>query len=87
MRHNKTRLIFKLHRLLASLRGPSYSQRKTFARYFSADSGFGLPHDRVRTATRYAFPRRKRRENINSTQGRTFTIKLNMFTIASCVLP
>jgi len=50
-------------------------------------SGFGhLPDFAQRMSTRYACPRRKRRENRNSTPSRTFTIKLNMFTIASCVL-
>ena len=50
-------------RLLPQLRGPPSSRRKAFALHFSTDSGFGLLPDCARTSTRYACPRRKRRES------------------------
>ena len=53
----------KTRRLLPPLRGPPSSRRNAFARRFSADGGFGLLSDGAWTATRYACPRRERRES------------------------
>ena len=44
-------------------RGPPPARREAFACRSSADSGFGLLPDGAWTATRYACPRRKRRES------------------------
>ena len=45
-----------------TLRVPPSSRRKAFACHSSADSGFRLLPNGARTATRYACPRRERRE-------------------------
>ena len=43
--------------------GASSLPEGAFVRHTSADSGFGLLPDGARTATRYACPRRERRES------------------------
>ena len=68
-RWNKTYINLKSRGLLPPLRDPPSSRRKALARRFSADGGFGLLPDGAWTATRYACPRRKRRESRNKSNG------------------